>query len=289
MEEQSIRINKYLANLGLCARREVKEYLKMHDVTINGHKVREQGDRLNPFKDVVKIDGEKIKTPKMVYFMIDKPKNVVSTTADEFGRQDVTSLIPTKERIYPVGRLDKDTTGLLLLTNDGALTNLLIHPKYHVDKTYKLMVKGRPNGPQLRALRKGVLLNDGITAPAKVVVIKSNPTITIMEMTIHEGKNRQIRRMCETVGLELLELERTKFGPLGLGRLGKGQYRPLTPEEIEKLREVAEERRNAVPAKPIRRLPYVAKKKDFAKKDKRRPNRSKRGASANQLRSRRSR
>lgn len=237
MDDTTIRLNKYLANLGICSRREVKQLLKAQALTVNGKQVVEPGTRIDPYHDTIKLNGEKIKPPRLVYYLLNKPKNVVSTTTDEFGRKNVTALIPTKERIYPVGRLDKDTTGLIILTNDGALTNLLTHPKYHVNKVYRLMIKGRANGAQLRTLRNGVLLNDGITAPAEVRIIKEKPNVSVLEMTIHEGRNRQIRRMCETVGIQLLELQRIKFGHLTLGKLGAGQYRELTKDEINTIKQ----------------------------------------------------
>ena len=236
MEESTIRINKYLANLGICSRRDAKHLLKEQTLTVNGERVKEPGTRINPYKDAVKLNGKKIRPPQMTYYMINKPKGVISTTADEFGRKNVLSLIPTKERVYPVGRLDKDTTGLLLLTNDGELTNQLIHPKYHVDKIYTLTIVGVISKEQLQAFRNGVLLNDGITAPARVRVVKENNMRSLLYVTIHEGKNRQIRRMCETVGVKLLDLKRISFGPLGLGSLKPGKYRELTQKEIELLR-----------------------------------------------------
>src|ERR1700722_18353813 len=166
--ENTQRLNKYLANLGYCSRRNVENFLKANNVTVNGKRIIEQGFRIDQKKDVILLNGKKMMQPKFVYYLLNKPKGIVSTTADEYGRKNVISLIPMKERIYPVGRLDKDTTGLLLLTNDGELTNHLIHPKYHVDKVYRLTIQGQANMAQLKALRDGVLLDDGITAPAKV-------------------------------------------------------------------------------------------------------------------------
>ncbi len=236
MEDPTQRLNKYLANLGVASRRDIKTFLKTHNVTVNGQRIKESGFRIDPKIDDIRLNGNKIKQPKLVYYLINKPKGVVSTTADEYGRKNVTALIPTKERIYPVGRLDKDTTGLLILTNDGELTNLLIHPKYHVDKVYRLQIAGVITKEQLRALRNGVLLEDGITYPARVSIIKKNNSFPILEMTIHEGRNRQIRRMCETVGIKLLALQRIKFGPLSLGNLPEGKFRKLTQIEINDLK-----------------------------------------------------
>jgi 23S rRNA pseudouridine2605 synthase len=228
MEDTTIRLNKYLAKLGIASRRDIKTLLKQQIVTVNGQRVKESGFRIDHKKDDIRLNGNKIKPPKLVYYLLNKPKGIVSTTADEYGRKNVISLVPTKERIYPVGRLDKDTSGLIILTNDGELTNLLIHPRFHVDKVYRLRITGEITKEQLHALRNGVLLDDGITAPAHVSVLKNN----IIEMTIHEGRNRQIRRMCETVGIKLLELQRIKFGPLSLGNLSSGKFRELTKREI---------------------------------------------------------
>jgi 23S rRNA pseudouridine2605 synthase len=236
MEDKTIRLNKYLANLGIASRRDIKTFLKSQNVTVNGESIKEAGFRVDPQKDEIRINGKEIKQPELVYYLINQPKGVVSTTADEYGRKNVISLIPTEERIYPVGRLDKDTTGLLILTNDGELTNQLIHPRYHVDKIYRLQIAGMITKEQLRALRNGVLLDDGITYPASVVITKSNNANTFLEMTIHEGRNRQIRRMCETVGIKLLELQRVKFGSLSLGNLPIGKFRKLKKEEIASLR-----------------------------------------------------
>ena len=239
MQESTIRLNKYLANLGICSRRDVKRLLKEQILTVNDVRVRESGTRIDPQKDDIRLNGSRIRPPKLVYYLLNKPKNVVSTTADEFGRKNVTAYIPTSQRIYPVGRLDKDTTGLIILTNDGELTNLLTHPRYHVFKVYRLMISGRINQPQLNALRNGVLLNDGITEPARVTILKQKPNVTYLEITLHEGRNRQIRRMCETVGVKLLELERIKFGPIERGSLKEGRYRVLTPLEIQALKKAA--------------------------------------------------
>lgn len=236
MEDFTQRLNKYLANLGLSSRRNSKDLLKSQEITVNGVRIKEPGFRINPIKDDIRINGKKIKPPEFVYYLINKPKGIVSTRSDEYGRANVISLIATSERIYPVGRLDKDTTGLLILTNDGELTNLLTHPRYHVNKVYMVCVQGIVSNVQLRALRNGVLLDDGITAPALVKVVQSSNTSSVLEITIHEGRNRQIRRMCETVGLLLVDLERVKFGPLVLGGLKSGEYRILHMEEVRLLK-----------------------------------------------------
>jgi 23S rRNA pseudouridine2605 synthase len=239
MNDTTIRLNKYLANMGICSRRDVKQFLKQTAVTVNGERIKESGFRLDPKRDAIRLNGNKITPPKYVYYLLNKPLGVVSTTADEYNRKNVTSIIPSRERIYPVGRLDKDTTGLILLTNDGELTNLLTHPRYHVDKTYHLTIGGRIDEVQLRALRNGVLLDDGITAPAQVSIIKKTNEGFFLAMTIHEGRNRQIRRMCETVGVRLLALKRIAFGPIKIGSLTNGEWRELSKNEIKTLKSVA--------------------------------------------------
>lgn len=235
MEDNTQRMNKYLANLGIASRRNIKNLLKQQIVTVNGQRVREIGARIDPQKDDIRLNGKKIEPPQLVYYLLNKPKGIISTTTDEYGRKNVISLIPTKERIYPVGRLDKDTTGLLILTNDGEFTNLLIHPRYHINKVYRLVIKGQATQAQLHALQHGVLLDDGITSLAKVKVIKEGSS-SILEITIYEGRNRQIRRMCETVGITLLSLQRIQFGPLTLGKLQEGSFRKLSLQEVHMLK-----------------------------------------------------
>ena len=236
----TIRLDKFLANAGVLSRRGIKQFLKQQQVTINGKRVTQSGIRLDPQKDTVLINGQKVKKPETVYFLLNKPMGYISTTSDEQGRENVTELIDTQERIYPVGRLDKDTHGLLLLTNDGELTHQLIHPKYHVPKVYRLIVEGKPHDKQIHLFQTGVMLEDGITLPAPTKIISSNNNQTILEVTLHEGKNRQIRRMCEAVGLELLDLQRISFGPLKLNNLQLGHARKLTKEEILLLRKAVE-------------------------------------------------
>ncbi len=255
----TIRLDKFLANAGLISRRGVKQFLKENTITIDGKRATESGTRVGQQQQVL-LNGTAIKKPGFVYFMLNKPIGIISSTADEFARDTVISLIDTNERIYPVGRLDKDTHGLVLLTNDGELTHQLIHPKYHVAKVYRLTVAGMPNRKQIEQLREGVILTDGITLPAEVQMVENKKVVisnehersrqkisrqtrnvrdqSIVEVSIHEGRNRQIRRMCEAVGIQLLDLQRIAFGPLQLGNLKKGEYRELTKQEVQKLRNV---------------------------------------------------
>lgn len=232
----TIRLDKFLSNAGIISRRGVKSFLKENEVTVNGKRVTQSGTRVDTDKQNVLINGKSLRKPGFVYFLLNKPIGIISSTKDEFNRDTVTSIIDTNERIYPVGRLDKETHGLVLLTNDGELTHKLIHPKYHVPKIYRLLIEGKPSNHQLEKLEMGVLLEDGITLPAKVRIVSQIKNTTVLEVTLHEGRNRQIRRMCEEVGLELIDLERTAFGPIRLGDLERGEYRELTKKEIENLK-----------------------------------------------------
>ena len=240
MTDATIRLDKFLSNAGLVSRRGVKKFLQEHIVTVNGKRLTESGERIAQGQAVL-LDGQKVKKSEFVYFLLNKPIGIVSSTADEFGRDTVTSLIDTTERIYPVGRLDKDSHGLVLLTNDGELTHKLIHPRYHVPKVYRIIVTGHPRNEQLEQMRMGVILSDGITLPAGVTVVEKTQDKTILEITLHEGRNRQIRRMCEELGINLLDLQRTAFGPLQLGNLKRGEYRVLKGREIEDLRRAVQQ------------------------------------------------
>jgi 23S rRNA pseudouridine2605 synthase len=232
---QTQRLDKFLANKGLVSRRGVKNFLKENAVTINKKKANEGGLRINLSKDKVEINGKNIKENKFVYYLLNKPKGVISSSSDELGRTNVTDLIPERTRIYPVGRLDKDTHGLLLLTNDGELTHKLTHPKFHIPKTYLLTIKGSVHEEKIEKLRKGIILSDGKTRPAKVEVVIKNEKYTILEMEIFEGRYRQIRRMCETIRINLTDLARIKFGSINIGDLKDGKFRILSKKEIEEL------------------------------------------------------
>lgn len=237
MRKVTIRADKLISSLGLTSRRGVENFIKKNSVTADGVKIVEHGQRVS-IKALIKVNGKELKKPKKVYFLLNKPKGVVSTASDEFGRKNVVSLIKTDERIFPVGRLDRDTHGLLLLTNDGELTNKLIHPKYHIGKTYLLKIKGPVAPIQIEKLENGVDLDDGVTQKAKVNIIQRRKDATIMEMTIYEGRKRQIRRMCEALKLNLADLERIKFGNLTLDGLKTGEYREMTGKQLESLQKL---------------------------------------------------
>jgi 23S rRNA pseudouridine2605 synthase len=204
-------------------------------VEVNGE-VATLGRRVDPERDRVTLDGVTIAVrPGLVYYLLNKPARVVTTASDPEGRPTVVDLVPAEPRVFPVGRLDWDTEGLLLLTNDGELAHGLTHPSRGVPKTYLAEVAGVPGRPALRRLREGVDLEDGRTAPARVWVAQATPTGAALEIVIHEGRNRQIRRMCEAVGHPVRRLVRTRIGPLVEHRLPPGEWRPLEPDEIRAL------------------------------------------------------
>lgn len=234
-KQPTIRADKYLSSLGLASRRNIEIFLKKNNISANGKRIIEHGERI-PLNSDITINGKRLYRPKKVYFMLNKPKDYISTVSDEYGRRNVLSLIKTKERIFPIGRLDKDTEGLLLLTNDGELTNLLIHPRYHIPKVYELTIKGSPEETQLEKFRKGVELDDGKTLPANIQILYKETGKTVLKVRLYEGRKRQIRRMCETLGMHLLDLKRIEFGSLELGNLQLGEYRALTSKEVLQLK-----------------------------------------------------
>lgn len=232
----TIRIDKFLANRGISARRNIGEILEKNNIMLNGKRVKEPGIRFDPEKDILLIDGKKPEVTEYVYIKLYKPKDIISTASDEFGRKTVLSLVNSKHRLYPVGRLDQDTTGLLLLTNDGDLANRLTHPRYHIPKTYELIIGGKVTESKLHHFRRGMKLEDGMTAKAEAKITEELEKKTVVELILHEGRKRQIRRMCEHLHLPLLALKRIAMGPITLGDLKEGAYRNLTNEELERLK-----------------------------------------------------
>ena len=232
-----MRLQKYLAECGVASRRHAEEMIRDGRVTVNGTTVTEMGTQVEE-GDRVTVDGRAVRPEKTKrYIMYHKPAGEVTTASDPEGRKTVLSHFEhMRERLYPVGRLDYDSEGLLLLTNDGDLTNRLLHPRNEVDKTYVARVGGELTLEQVKTLRGGVVLDERRTSPAKVQVTKREEDYTYVTVTIHEGRNRQVRRMFEAVGLEVLALKRVGFGPLTLGDLKRGQWRDLTAGEIAKLK-----------------------------------------------------
>ncbi|MFC5714153.1 pseudouridine synthase [Thalassorhabdus alkalitolerans] len=236
------RLQKVIANAGVTSRRKAEDLIKEGRVEVNGKKVTELGTKVTPNKDEVRVDGIPIDKEEPVYYVLYKPKQVISAVNDDKGRKVVTDFLPeVEQRIFPVGRLDYDTSGLLLLTNDGEFANLLTHPKNKVNKTYIVKVEGKPSKDALTQLARGIQLEDGKTAPAKVKFQSGNKkrNTSIIEITIHEGKNRQVRRMFEAIGHPVLKLKREKYGFLTLEGMEPGEARALKPIEVKKLRELA--------------------------------------------------
>lgn len=234
-----MRINKYLSTLGIASRRNIDKLILEKKVLVNG-KIAIQGIDVSDDDEIV-VEGKKIEKnlkqslDEKVYFMLNKPLEVLSSSSDDRGRKTVVDLIKTDKRIFPIGRLDYMTRGLIILTNDGELFNRLVHPKSEVYKKYYLKVFGKVKSSEIEQLKKGVDLEDGKTLPAKISSVKIENNKTSMFISIREGRNRQVRRMIEKFGYKVLSLKREKIGELSLGELPEGKYRELTKEEIEYL------------------------------------------------------
>ena len=235
MEE---RLQKYLANSGVASRRKCEELILQGKVEVNGKVVTKLGTKINQEKDIVKFDGKEVKqVKKMVYILLNKPIGYVTTADDQFGRDTVLDLVKVKERIVPVGRLDMYTSGALILTNDGDFVYKVTHPKHEIEKTYTVTVKGIVQNSEVEQLRKGVKIDDYTTKHAKVKILKTDTEkkFSRLEITIHEGKNRQVRKMCEAVNRKVLALHRSKIGGIGVKDIELGKWRYLRENEIQKL------------------------------------------------------
>ena len=232
-----MRLNKYIASAGVCSRRKADELIANGNVKVNGVVVREMGTNVEE-GDKVTVNGTPIEADEAkVYVAVNKPMGFVTSMSDDKDRRTVAQLVADiPERLFPVGRLDYNTTGLLIMTNDGDLTYTLTHPKHEVGKTYVATVAGVLSDARLARLRKGVDIGGFVTSPAKVKVLKQNPRSAVVEITIHEGKNRQVRKMFAAVGNKVQSLERTAIGDIRLGRLLPGHYRKLTKAEVEYLK-----------------------------------------------------
>jgi len=225
------RLQKVLAAAGIASRRRCEELIAEGRVQVNGV-TASLGKRVDPRSDAVSVDGVRIATdPGLVYYALNKPAGVVSTAADPAGRKTVVGLVPAEPRVFPVGRLDADSEGLLLLCNDGGLAYVLTHPSQGVDKEYLVRVHGHPKAGAIRRMREGIDLDGRITAPAKVALVEAD----LLKVTIHEGRNRQIRRMADAVGHPVRQLVRTRIGPVRLAGLAPGMYRRLSQDEVRKL------------------------------------------------------
>ncbi len=227
-----------MAEQGVASRRKSEDLIRAGKVKVNGH-VAEIGMKINPRKDLVTVGKQKltnVKNRKMVYVMLNKPRGYVTTVSDELGRKTVMDLLPDFGcRIYPVGRLDKDSEGLLLLTNDGSFTNCMTHPSHEYAKVYRVTVRPAVNDDILFNLRNGIEIDGRLTAPCEVTVLTEEENRVVLEFILHEGRNRQIRKMCESQGLEVARLKRISIGPVKLGMLKQGDYRELSEQDVKKL------------------------------------------------------
>jgi pseudouridine synthase len=229
-----MRLNAYLARAGIASRRGADELILGGRVTVNGapgelHTVVGR-------RDVVEVDGTRVQPQPLAYVLLNKPPGVVTTASDPHGRRTVVELVPPEPRVVPVGRLDADTTGALLLTNDGDLAHRLAHPRYGVPKVYEAEVEGSPSPEALARLRDGVGLEDGMTAPAGARLVRRGTPTSRLELTLHEGRKHQVKRMCEAVGHPVRQLHRTRYSQLDLNGLGPGESRELTADEVAALR-----------------------------------------------------
>ena len=236
--EENIRLQKFLANQGICSRRKAEEYILERQVRVNGKVVTELGVKINPEKDEVIFKGKKVgKIDKKVYILLNKPIGYVTTTKDQFERSTVLDLVHVEEKILPVGRLDMYTSGALILTNDGEFIYKVTHPKYEIEKTYNVTLKGIINKDEIKKLEDGVEIEDYTSGKAKVKILKTDKEkdISRIEITIHEGKNREVRKMCNSIGRKVLALHRSKIENIDVKNLKLGEWRYLNNKEINSL------------------------------------------------------
>lgn len=231
-----VRLQKLLAERGVASRRKAEELIQQGKVKVNGH-VAHLGDKADGRRDVILVAGKRLARAEMpVYILLHKPRGYITTMSDEKGRKCVEELVRhAGARVYPVGRLDRESEGLLLLTNDGDFANAVMHPAYHLPKRYRVTLRGTVTDEQGRRFREGVLLDGRKTAPAEFTVVTEEPERTVAEIVLYEGRNRQIRRMCEALGLEVARLRRTAIGAVKLGMLPPGKWRYLEPKEVRAL------------------------------------------------------
>jgi len=231
------RLQTILAHAGVASRRRAAELIESGSVKVDGLTVMEKGLRLDPEEHHILVDGRPLRKEKKYYFLLNKPKGVISTVRDTHGRKKVTDLFKDVDaRLYPIGRLDRNTTGIILITNDGDLAHRLSHPSFSVDKEYRVTVKGAIAPEKIRVLSKGIEIEGKKTSPCSVGILRKTDEKTVLSVKIHEGRKRQIRRMFESVGKRVTELDRVGYAGLGLGRLERGDYRPLTKKEVDKLK-----------------------------------------------------
>jgi len=233
-----IRLNKFLAQAGVASRREVDKMIAEGKIKVNGQVVKELGSKIDDEKDRVEVEGKRVEREEgLIYLMINKPPGYLVTLKDHFQRPTIQQLLPSlKKRVFPVGRLDYDSSGLLLMTNDGELAYRLTHPRFKVPKAYLVKVNGEPDPSGLTRLEKGIYLDGKKTAPAKVAQLKGDPKKSLFKLEIYEGRKREVKRMFQAIGHKVLQLQRTSFGDLRLGSLKAGKWRFLTRKEIDTLK-----------------------------------------------------
>ena len=234
-----MRLNAYLARAGVASRRRADELITAGRVVVNG--ARGELNTIVGSRDVVEVDGQRVAAQPLAYVLLHKPAGVVTTAKDPHGRRTVVELVPDTPRVVPVGRLDADTTGVLLLTNDGPLAHRLAHPRYGVEKVYEAEVEGVPKEDALRRLRAGVVLDDGSTAPARARVLERGSRSSVLELTLHEGRKHQVKRMCDAVGHPVRRLHRSRYAGLDLAGVEPGEWRELSRAEVAELRLAATE------------------------------------------------
>ncbi len=231
-----IRLQKFLADAGVASRRKCEELIAGGVVEVNGITVTEPGTKVDGSEDI-RVNGTSItQDSKKVYILLNKPVGYISSARDQFSRKTVVDLVDIKERIYPVGRLDYDTSGLIILTNDGEFANILMHPRHEIEKIYRASIKGTLDENEIKMLEMGLDIGEYITAPAKVRIIKADKRESVVELTIHEGKNRQVRRMFEAAGHAVMHLKRTAIGRVSIGGLEEGKWRYLSKKEVDGLK-----------------------------------------------------
>lgn len=231
-----MRLSKYLANSGIASRRKAEELILSGIIKVNGKVIKELGTKVDPEKDKITINNKSVSSPKAVYYLLNKPKGFTTTVKDPYAKKTVLELVETNERIFPVGRLDRSTEGLLILTNDGDLTFKLTHPRYEKEKEYEVLTKDQLTEEELKKLETGIKIENKLTGPANIRFIRKDKDKFFYSITIKEGRNRQVRKMFDSLGHPVLELKRIRIDFLTLGKLKKGEYRELSKKEIEKLR-----------------------------------------------------
>tara|TARA_R110002111_G_scaffold258083_1_gene326839 strand:+ start:75558 stop:76970 length:1413 start_codon:yes stop_codon:yes gene_type:complete len=237
-----VRLQKFLASTGLGSRRHCEDYIETGRVTVDGEVITELGAKINPETQVISVDGERVRLQARRYYLLNKPSGFLCTNNDPSGRRRVVDLFPEEgQRLFTVGRLDENSEGLILVTNDGALAQRLAHPRYRVARTYHVQVVGNPTREKLEELRKGIRFKEGLFRVSGLKPLRKQGKSTFLELTLHEGQNREIRRMMARIGHKVIQLIRVRFGPLNLGKLKSGEYKRLTDWELKKLREMMDE------------------------------------------------